>query len=205
MIKKILKIVRATIFSLIVALLFVFIITIVVQKIMKEKFEMATYLLNIITIDKENIQTVTPVLEGETLINYPTYGTNYATLKIESAKIDLPIYYGADYTILKNGIAHDENSYFPGEGGSVILAGHNFKKFLGNLPKAEREDIIEINTTYGNFKYKIYDTKIIGENEVDQVPIQNEKEILMIYTCYPINNIGHATQRYVVYANKIEE
>lgn len=205
MIKKIVKILRAAIFSIVVALLFVFIITFGVQKITKEKFEMATYLLNIITIDKDNVQTITPVLEGGTLINYPTYGTNYASLKIESAQIDLPIYYGADYTILKNGIAHDENSYFPGEGGSIILAGHNFKKFLGNLPKAEKGDIIELNTTYGNFKYKIYDTKIIGENDVDKVPIQTEKEILMIYTCYPINNIGHATQRYVVYADRVEE
>jgi len=205
MIKKIVKILRAAIFSIVVALLFVFIITFGVQKITKEKFEMATYLLNIITVDKDNVQTITPVLEGGTLINYPTYGTNYASLKIESAQIDLPIYYGADYTILKNGIAHDESSYFPGEGGSIILAGHNFKKFLGNLPKAEKDDIIELNTTYGNFKYKIYDTKIIGENDVDKVPIQTEKEILMIYTCYPINNIGHATQRYVVYADRVEE
>ncbi len=205
MIKKIVKILRAAIFSIVVALLFVFIITFGVQKITKEKFEMATYLLNIITVDKDNVQTITPVLEGGTLINYPTYGTNYASLKIESAQIDLPIYYGADYTILKNGIAHDESSYFPGEGGSIILAGHNFKKFLGNLPKAEKGDIIELNTTYGNFKYKIYDTKIIGENDVDKVPIQTEKEILMIYTCYPINNIGHATQRYVVYADRVEE
>lgn len=205
MIKKIVKILRAAIFSIVVALLFVFIITFGVQKITKEKFEMATYLLNIIMVDKDNVQTITPVLEGGTLINYPTYGTNYASLKIESAQIDLPIYYGADYTILKNGIAHDESSYFPGEGGSIILAGHNFKKFLGNLPKAEKGDIIELNTTYGNFKYKIYDTKIIGENDVDKVPIQTEKEILMIYTCYPINNIGHATQRYVVYADRVEE
>lgn len=205
MIKKILKILRAAIFSIIVALLFVVSISFTVQKITKEKFEMATYLLKIITVDKENVQTITPVLEGSTLINYPTYGTNYATLKIESAEIELPIYYGADYTILKSGIAHDENSYFPGEGGSIILAGHNFKKFLGNLPKAEEGDIINFNTTYGDFKYKIYDTKIIGETEVDKVPIQNEKEILMIYTCYPINNIGHASKRYVVYANRVEE
>ena len=148
MIKKILKVVRAAILSIIVALLFVVIISITFKKITKEKFEMATYLLNIITVDKENAQTITPVLEGSTLIDYPTYGTNYATLKIESAEIELPIYYGADYTILKNGIAHDENSYFPGEGGSIILAGHNFKKFLGNLPKAEEGDIINFNTTY---------------------------------------------------------
>ena len=40
----------------------------------------------------------------------------------------------------------------------------------------------------------------MNENEVNKVPIQEEEEILMIYTCWPINNIGYATDRYVVYA-----
>ena len=87
----------------------------------------------------------------------------------------------------------------------MILAGHNFKTFLANLPKAQIGDEIVIETTYGNFTYKIYDTKIIQESEVSEVPIQKDKEILMIYTCYPIHNIGYASQRYVVYANLIEE
>ena len=71
MIKKILKIIRAAIFSIIVAFLFVAIISFSVQKVTKEKFKMATYLLNIITVDKESAQTITPVLEGSKLKNYP--------------------------------------------------------------------------------------------------------------------------------------
>ena len=49
-------------------------------------------------------------------------------------------------------------------------------------------------------EYKRYDMQLIKETEVDKLPIQREKEILMIYTCYPFNNVGYATQRYVVYA-----
>ena len=40
--------------------------------------------------------------------------------------------------------------------------------------------------------------------DVEEVPIQSEKELLMIYTCWPINNLGHATERYVVYANLVK-
>lgn len=94
---------------------------------------------------------------------------------------------------------------FLGENGSIILAGHNFKNFLANLPQAQIGDRIQYETTYGTFNYEIYDTKIIEETQTEEVPIQKEKEILMIYTCYPINNIGHASQRYVVYANLIKE
>ena len=166
---------------------------------------MAIYLLNIITVNENEVQEVSPVLQGNTLANYPTYGSKYATLKIDSIGVELPVYYGANYTILKSGIAHDDTSFFPGEGGSIILAGHNFKTFLADLPKAEIGDKIVLDTNYGTFNYEIYGTKIVKETEIDEVPIQNEKEILMIYTCWPINNIGHASERYVVYANKIEE
>lgn len=199
--KKILKILKATIFDFVVAFLIIITISYCAVKLGKEKFTLATYLLQIITIKTEEPQNISPVLEGNVLINYPTFGTKYANLKIDSIGLNLPIYYGANYTILKSGIAHDENSYFPGEGGSIILAGHNFKSYLANLPKAKIGDIISIETTYGNFNYKISNTKIVNENDVDEVPVQKDKEVLMIYTCWPINNIGHASERYVVYAN----
>lgn len=203
--KSIFKIIKAAILSLIVAFLFVFIICFSLLKIGKEKFDMAIYLLQMITVNENNVQTNSPVLEGNVLINYPTYGSKYATIKIDSINLELPVYYGANYTILKSGIAHDENSYFPGEGGSVIMAGHNFKSFLANLPKVNIGDKIVLDTTYGTFNYEIYDTKIVEETAVNEVPIQEEKEILMLYTCWPINNIGHASQRYVVYANLVKE
>lgn len=203
--KSIVKIIKATIISCIVAFLFIFVICFTFQKVGKEKIDMAIYLLNIITVNENEVQEVSPVLQGNTLANYPTYGSKYATLKIDSIGVELPVYYGANYTILKSGIAHDDTSFFPGEGGSIILAGHNFKTFLADLPKAEIGDKIVLDTNYGTFDYEIYGTKIVKETEIDEVPIQNEKEILMIYTCWPINNIGHASERYVVYANKIEE
>ena len=202
---KIFKTLKAAIISIIVAFVFIVIICFGAIKFGKEKFEMAINLVDLITVNTTNIQTIDPVLEDGILINYPTYGSKYATLKIESIGVNLPVYYGANYTILKSGIAHEDRSYFPGEGGSVILAGHNFKSFLANLPKAEIGDEIILETSYGNFKYKINNTKIVHETAVNEVPVQEEEEILMIYTCYPINNIGHASERYVVYANLVEE
>lgn len=202
MIKNTVKILRAAIISIIVALLFVLVISSVVIKIGKEKFKMATNLLQIITVTDE-IQTITPVLDGDVLLNYPTYGSKYATLKIPSINVELPVYYGASYNILKSGIAHDDSSFFPGEGGSVIMAGHNFKTFLANLPNAKIGDKIILDTNYGTFEYEINDTKIVHETATNEVPVQKEEEKLMLYTCWPIGNIGHASQRYVVYAGLV--
>ena len=203
--KTILEIIKAAIISLIVAFLFVLIVCIIFNLTVKEKFDMAMSLIKIVTINQTNIKTAEPVLNGNILVNYPTYGNKYATLTIDSIGLELPVYYGANYTILKSGIAHEERSYFPGEGGSVILAGHNFKTFLAELPNANIGDTIKLETTYGEFNYKINETKIIKETAVNEVPVQKEEEILMLYTCWPINNIGHASERYVVYANLVKE
>ena len=145
--KSLLKIIKATILSLIVAFLFTFIICFSLVMIGKEKFDMAIYLLNIVTVDEDNVQTITPVLEGNVLVNYPTYGTKYADLKIDSIGIDLPVYYGADYTILKSGNGHYETLFFSWESGSVIMAGHNFKTFFSKFARSKdrRQNSIRYN------------------------------------------------------------
>ena len=74
------------------------------------------------------------------------------------------------------------------------------KKIFRRFSELQKGDEIKVTTTYGEYNYKIYDMKLIEETELDAIPIQREKEILMVYTCYPFNNIGYAHQRYVVYA-----
>lgn len=208
--KNIKKMIKATIFSIIVAFLIIFVICNISIKIGKEKFLMATNLIDMLTVNNEynSEKRLEPVLkeytndeeEGKVLLNSPSYGENYATLKIPSINLELPIYYGKTLELLKKGIGHDNDSYFPGEGGSIILMGHNFSKFLSNLPKVKVGDIIQILANYGEFEYRVYDTQIVNEYDVDKVPIQEKEEILMIYTCWPINNVGYANDRYVVYA-----
>lgn len=214
--KKIKEGLKATIFWIIVAFLIVIMISLLAIKFGKEKFLKVTDLISLITIDT-NSQAERPLpelqwfekeyLENEitVLMNCPAYGDQYATLKIPSIGVELPIYYGKTMDLLKNGVGHDEASYFPGEGGSVILMGHNYKRLLGKLPEAKVGEAIQIITNYGEFDYMIYDTKIVNETATNQVPIQAEDEKLMIYTCWPINNIGYATERYVVYAEKVGE
>ena len=97
-------------------------------------------------------------------------------------------------------MGHSSGSYFPGEGGSIIYMGHNSKKMFRRFSELQKGNEIKVTTSYGEYVYKIYDMQLIKETEVDKLPIQRDKEILMVYTCYPFNNVGYATQRYVVYA-----
>ena len=139
------------------------------------------------------------------LKDYPLWGTQFATIEIPSVNINLPIYQGDELNILKYGIGHFSGSLFPGEGGTIILAGHNTKGFLYHLPDVKPNDKITIKATYGTFTYEVDSTRIIDHSDNDAFPFYKDQEVLMIYTCYPVNTIGHKTNRFLVYAKKIGE
>ena len=60
--------------------------------------------------------------------------------------------------------------------------GHNSKKVFRRFSELQIGDEIKITTSYGEYTYKIYDMELINETDVDKLPIQRDKEILMIYT-----------------------
>ena len=204
---KLVQSVKATISSIIVALLITVLLLLAIKLFLGRKIDNIFTLANkvsITTAEKaEPVQTTISTdsdTETTTIKNYPEYGTQYATIEIDKIGVNLPVYYGDTLDILKKGVGHSSGSYFPGEGGSIIYMGHNSKKVFRRFSELQIGDEIKVTTTYGEYNYKIYDMQLIKETEVDKLPIQRDKEILMVYTCYPFNNVGYATQRYVVYA-----
>ena len=205
--KKIIQASKATISVIIVALLLVGTIYLATYLFLGQEIDTAVLLLNTVAVNlnenKEEVQTVLNE-EKKSLENYPEYGTKYATIEIPRIGANLPVYFGDTLEILKKGVGHSSGSYFPGEGGSIVYMGHNSKNVFRRFSELQIGDEIKVTTTYGEFNYKIYDMQLIGETELDKIPIQREEEILMVYTCYPFNNIGYADHRFVVYA-KLEE
>lgn len=195
------NILKATIISIVVALFIVVALIIGIRLLCGAKIDETISLINKVTVDpsKKYVGQM-EITEENRIKNYPEYGEKYATIEIPKINVNLPVYFGDTLDILKNGVGHSSGSYFPGEGGSIIYMGHNSKNVFRRFSELEKGNEITVTTTYGKFKYKIYDMLLVKETEIDKLPIQKDKEILMVYTCYPFNNIGHATQRYVVYA-----
>lgn len=199
--KYIKKTIKATIIYVIVALLIATFIIGIIKLFFGAKIEETISLVNKVAIDISKKEVKETTLDNNNKIkNYPEYGTQYATIEIPKIDIDLPVYFGDTLEILKKGVGHSSGSYFPGEGGSIVYMGHNSKKVFRRFSELQIGNEIIVKTNYGEYKYKIYDMQLIKETDIDKLPIQKEKEILMIYTCYPFNNIGYATQRYVIYA-----
>mgnify|MGYP001096889362 CR=1 FL=1 len=199
---KLTRAVKATISSIIVALFITGALILVIYLFLGQEIGEIFSLVNkvSITINENKAQEQTTIGETNKLKNYPEYGTKYATIEIDKINVSLPVYFGDTLEVLKKGVGHSSGSYFPGEGGSIIYMGHNSKNVFRRFSELQIDNEIKVTTTYGEYTYKIYDMKLIKETDLDKLPIQDEKEILMVYTCYPFNNIGYTTQRYVVYA-----
>ena len=153
-----------------VALLIVIILMFSLNIIIGQKKDFIMTLINTISIRKEEKIEIETVIEDNKLKNYPEYGTSYATINIPKININLPVYYGDTMEILKKGVGHSSGSYFPGEGGSIVYMGHNSKKVFRNFSKIEKGDLINIKTDYGDFSYKVYDTKIVEETDINALP-----------------------------------
>lgn len=202
MLKKIIKAIIAIVKQLAIAFFFASLIIFVISCFVKDKIELGFSLINNFAVTGEygeEVEVKFNELEKR-LINYPNYGTKFATLIIPDMDFEEDVVHGDDLDIIKKNVGHFSGSYFPGEGGTVIIAAHNSRQHFMYLPKVQIDSIVTIKTDYGVFNYKVYNTKIIKDTDEQELPIQKEKEILIMYTCYPTTTVGHKDKRYVVYA-----
>ena len=202
--KNILKI-----FAINIAISFFFasIFITIIYFIGEEKINYYSGLINSIVVntDKENEAVFNK--ESKRIIELPSWGKRFGTIKIDSINLSLPVYHGDSLKILHYGIGHYAGSYFPGENGSIIMPGHNNVGVFHELDKVKIGDKIIIEANYGTFTYEVTEFKVVKETDLDAFPVQKDEELLILYTCYPINRsvIGRKTERYVVYAKKVGE
>lgn len=199
--------IKATIKSVIVAFIYVMVIFAIIYILFADTISRAISLVDLISVEtsKEELKDVKIDLTTKNLKSYPKYGSKYGNIKIPSLDVDLPLYYGDTLSILRYGVGHTSGSYFPGEGGSILYMGHNTSGMLRSLPEIEKGAQIIVETTYGKYTYEVYDTKIVEQTELEAAPIQRDEEMLILFTCYPVNSIGHAKKRFFTYSRLVEE
>ena len=205
---KLIKIIKKIASNIAISFFFASLFVVLFYFFIEEKVSPYVSLINTTAVkgnSKENIATYN--LDERKLINYPTYGSKYATIEISTIDLKLPVYYGDTKKILKKGVGHYNGSYFPGENGTIIYAAHNDPGYFQKLDKVSVNDIVKITADYGTYEYIVYDKKIVKETDLKAFDVNHDEEILILYTCWPINRsiIGRKTERYVVYAKKVRE
>lgn len=129
----------------------------------------------------------------------PVVGEVVGLLTLPKIESELAIVEGTDPDELAKGVGHYKGSFFPGQGGQIVLSGHRdtvFKR-VGELVLG---DELVMKMPYGEVSYEIVNTKIVDADDTSIITLQNQVEELILTTCYPFGYVGDAPERYIIYA-----
>jgi len=155
---------------------------------------------DLISISSNEQEIKVELNEDKSIKKYPSYASNYATLKIEKLNIKNNVYFGDITSILSLGIGHSTWSDMPTEGGAIVYSGHNRDTMLKNLKGINIGDEIVVDTSYATCRYEVRKTDILKDTETDKLTQLKNKETLILYTCYPFDTYVYTNQRFVVYS-----
>lgn len=130
---------------------------------------------------------------------YPKYGEQFGELEIEDCSVEAKLFFGDNNVSLRNGVAVYNGSFIPGYGKTILVAGHNNTYFNG-LKYAKPGQKINVYTSYGNYVYEITETAIKNAKDQKAYDLEADEENLILYTCYPFDELGLTAKRFFVYA-----
>lgn len=139
--------------------------------------------------------------DGNTII-YPSFGAQYATIKIDSIGLEAPVYFGSSEELLKLGVCQYIGSVVIGEVGNVVLDAH-CNTFFYDLENVKAGDLITLTTSYGEFTYKATESVLFKETNHEYISAM-DTDRLTLYTCYG-NLLGPTEDRLAVLCELVEK
>lgn len=157
--------------------------------------------------DEKKQQEIKPIDNQvpSTQIEYPDLGTEYGTVIIDKYNVQARLIYGDSPEDLRVGVGQFNGSVFPGEQGTTLIGGHNTAE-LAALDGVEANDTITIKTNYDTYHYKVTNKKVArfdDESAIESLYNPSDNNLLILYTCYPIDMIGLTDDRLFVYAERV--
>lgn len=126
-------------------------------------------------------------------------------IEIPKIKCSLSIYHGTDEGVLQIAIGHIEGSSLPvgGVNTHCVLSGHRglpSAKLFSNLDKLEEGDVFMIRTLDQTLTYEVDQIRIVLPDEVDDLKIEEGKDLCTLVTCTPY---GINTHRLLVRGHRV--
>ena len=130
-------------------------------------------------------------------------GTHYGDISCDSIKLYAPLYYGDSEKILDKGVGTYTGYGVPGQNMSILTGAHD-STYFQSLEKIKKGDVICVETYWGTYYYEGKKFKVADVLD-EQAYEKEEKEVLIMYTCYPFHEeTTERNQRFYVYAERIE-
>ena len=122
-------------------------------------------------------------------------------MEIQRLGVSVVVVEGTNKATLRRAAGHIIGTALPGELGNIGIAGHR-DTFFRELRNIRRDDLITVNTSRGEYRYRVLFTSVVNPEEVS-VLNPDGNEILTLVTCYPFYFVGSAPQRFVVRSERI--
>jgi len=142
------------------------------------------------------------------LADYGVETEAVAVLNIPALELSMPVYLGANDENMAVGAAHMSNTSLPvgGNNTNCVIAGHrgySGADYFRHLDTLKEGDSVQLVTLWSSLDYTVSEIRIIEPYEVEQILIQEGRELLTLLTCHPYASGGR--YRYLVICERSTE
>jgi len=144
-----------------------------------------------------------PTEPAASSVVFPTIGPNGLIGRMEVSRLDVSVVVveGTSSKSLRRAVGHIAGTALPGQPGNVGIAGHR-DTFFRPLRNIQRDDVITLTTSKGEYRYRVVSTKVVSPDNV-AVLDSDQDEVLTLVTCYPFYFVGPAPDRFIVRAARM--
>ena len=143
-----------------------------------------------------------------TLKDYGLEDEVFGVISIPAMDLNMPIFLGATEKHMADGAAHMSQTSLPigGNNTNCVIAGHRGyggASYFRYIEKLQVGDSVSITNLWETLEYRVVQIKMIYPYEVEEILIQENRDLLTLLTCHPYASGGR--QRYLVYCERVTE
>ena len=132
----------------------------------------------------------------------------FGVISIPALDLEMPLYLGATASHMAEGAAHLSQTSLPigGLNTNCVIAGHrgwNGADYFRYITELKPGDEVMITNLWETLTYRVTDTRIIMPNEVEQILIQEGRDMITLLTCHPYASGGK--QRFLIFCDRVME
>jgi len=130
----------------------------------------------------------------------------FGVISIPAMELEMPIFLGATEQHMADGAAHLSQTSLPigGTNTNSVIAGHRGyggASYFRYIDKLQVGDLVSVTNLWETLTYRVSEIRIIDPHDVEEILIQQGRELLTLLTCHPYASGGR--QRYVVYCERV--
>ena len=143
-----------------------------------------------------------------TLKDYGLEDEVFGVISIPAMDLNMPIFLGATEKHMADGAAHLSQTSLPigGNNTNCVIAGHRGyggASYFRYIEKLQVGDSVSITNLWETLEYRVVQIKIICPYEVEEILIQENRDLLTLLTCHPYASGGK--QRYLVICERVTQ